>query len=56
MVDRLKTTQVNLEQNLLNQLASIDAVVWSPQVNAQTVTALSDLLSNVKRKAISRHM
>ena len=41
MVDRLKTTQVNPEQNLLNQLALTNAVVWSPQA----VKELSDFLS-----------
>ena len=51
MVDILKTTQVNLEQNLLNQLASTDAVVWSPQADAQSVIALSDLLRYTKEKA-----
>ena len=45
MVDRLKTIQVNPEQNLLNKLASIDAVVWSPQVDSQAVKELSDFLS-----------
>ncbi|PZO39655.1 MAG: hypothetical protein DCF19_13835 [Pseudanabaena frigida] len=47
----LDTTQVNPEQNLLNQLASTDAVVWSSQVDAHAVTALSDLLIAVKEKA-----
>ena len=47
----LDTTQVNPKQNLLNQLASTDAVVWSPQADAQAVTALSDLLRDVKAKA-----
>lgn len=45
MVDRLKTTQVNLEQNLLSQLALTNAVVWSPQADAQAVKELSDFLS-----------
>ena len=48
MVDRLKTTKVNPEQNLLNQLASTDAFVWSPQADTQAVTALSDLLLTAK--------
>ena len=43
----LEATQVNPEQNLLNQLASIDAVVWSPQADTQAVTALSELVSLV---------
>ena len=47
----LEATQVNPEQNLLNQLASTDAVVWSPQADAQAVTALSDLLIAAKEKA-----
>ncbi len=47
----LETTKVNSEQNLLNQLASTRAVVWSPQADAQTVTALSDLLRDAKEKA-----
>jgi hypothetical protein len=47
----LDTTQVNPKQNLLNQLASTDAVVWSPQADAQAVTALSNLLIAAKEKA-----
>ena len=47
----LETTKVNPEQNLLNQLASTDAVVWSPQADAQAVTALSNLLIAAKEKA-----
>lgn len=47
----LEATQVNPEQNLLNQLASIDAVVWSPQVDSQAVTALSDLLRDANANA-----
>jgi hypothetical protein len=47
----LETTQVNTEQNLLNQLASINAVVWSPQADDQAITALSDLLIAAKDKA-----
>jgi len=39
----LETAQVNPEQNLLDQLESTEAVVWSPQVDAQAVTALSNL-------------
>jgi len=51
IIDRLKTTQANPEQSLLNQLASTNAVVWSPQSDAQAVTALSDLLRDAKQKA-----
>lgn len=47
----LEATQFNPEQNLLNQLASTDAVVWSPQADDQAVTALSDLLRDAKEKA-----
>jgi hypothetical protein len=47
----LETTKVNPEQNLLNQLASTEAVVWSPQADTQAVTALSDLLRDAKEKA-----
>ena len=47
----LETANVNPEQNLLNQLASTDAVVWSPQADTQAVTALSDLLRDAKEKA-----
>ncbi|WP_373538634.1 hypothetical protein [Chamaesiphon sp.] len=32
------------EQELLGQLASTDAVLWSPQVDRSGVQALSDLL------------
>jgi len=48
MVDRLKTTQANPEQSLLNQLASTNASVWSPQADVQALTALSDLLLTAK--------
>ena len=44
----LETAKVNPAQNLLNQLASTDAGVWSPQVDAQAVTALSNLLRDAK--------
>lgn len=46
----LETTKVNPAQNLLNQLASTNAVVWSPQADVQAVTALSDLLRDAKEK------
>ncbi len=47
----LETAKVNPEKNLLNQLESTDAVVWSPQADAQAVTAFSDLLISAKEKA-----
>jgi hypothetical protein len=47
----LETAKVNPEQNLLNRLASNDAVVWSPQADTQAVTALSNLLIAAKEKA-----
>lgn len=53
MVDRLKTTQVNQEQNLLNKLASTNAVVWSPQADTQAVIVLSNLLLVPKKLANS---
>jgi hypothetical protein len=37
--------------DLLNQLASTEAVVWSPQADATTVQALSDLLTTAQTKA-----
>jgi hypothetical protein len=43
----LETTKVKPEQNLLNQLASTNAVVWSPQASDQAVTELSKLVSSV---------
>lgn len=46
----LETIRVNPEQNLLNQLASTHAVVWSPQADAQSLIALSDLLREAKEK------
>jgi len=56
MVDRLKTKKVDPEQNLLSQLTLNYAVVWSPQVDAQAVTALSNLLRDTKAKAIRREI
>ncbi len=53
MVDRLKTTQVNQEQNLLNKVASTSAVVWSPQTDTQVVIVLSNLLLVPKKLANS---
>ncbi len=35
----------DLENTLLNQLASTEAVVWSPQADHEAVQALSDLLA-----------
>ena len=35
----------DLENLLLNQLASTEAVVWSPQTDHEAVQALSDLLA-----------
>jgi hypothetical protein len=37
--------------DLLNQLASTEAVVWSPQADAASVQALSDLLATAQAKA-----
>jgi hypothetical protein len=51
IVNRLEAATVNPEQNLLNQLASTDAVVWSPQADAQAVTALSEILIAAREKA-----
>ena len=49
----LESTKVNSEQNLLNQLASTDAVVWSPQADAHAVTALSNHLLAPKEQSNS---
>jgi hypothetical protein len=38
----------DLENVLLNQLASTEGVVWSPQASPQAVQALSDLLAAAK--------
>lgn len=37
-------------QELLNQLASTDAVLWSPQVDQSGVEALSNLLETVRNE------
>jgi hypothetical protein len=37
--------------DLLNQLTSTEAVVWSPQADAASVQALSDLLTTAQAKA-----
>jgi hypothetical protein len=39
------------KSNLLNQLASTEAVVWSPQADPESVQALSDLLATVQAAA-----
>ena len=39
------------ENVLLNQLASTDAVVWSPQADSEAVQALSELLATAKGSA-----
>jgi hypothetical protein len=36
--------EIDAESGLLNQLASTDAVVWSPQADCGSVEALADLL------------
>ncbi|MGF1604310.1 MAG: hypothetical protein ACFCU8_20315 [Thermosynechococcaceae cyanobacterium] len=40
-----------LENTLLNQLASTEAVVWSPQADHAAVQSLSDLLGAAKEAA-----
>lgn len=37
--------------NLLNQLASTEAVVWSPQADPTSIQALSDLLAVAQAQA-----
>jgi hypothetical protein len=37
--------------DLLNQLASTEAVVWSPQADPASIQALSDLLATAQAKA-----
>jgi hypothetical protein len=44
------TDKVNSENLLLQQLASYEAVVWSPQVDNEGVQALSDLLVAAKEE------
>lgn len=45
----LKTIENNDSENaLLNQLASTQAIVWSPQADHTAVQALSDLLAGAK--------
>ncbi|MEH1788237.1 hypothetical protein [Nostoc sp.] len=38
------TEESDATKALLNQLASTEAVVWSPQANPEAIQALSDLL------------
>jgi hypothetical protein len=38
------------KNDLLNQLASIEAVVWSPQADPASIQALSDLLATAQVK------
>lgn len=48
------TTQNNntqAENTLLNQLASTNATVWSPQADNRSVQALSDLLAKAKENS-----
>lgn len=42
------TERIASEHVLLNQLASTEAVVWSPQADSESVQALSDLLMAAK--------
>lgn len=46
-----QTREVDSANELLHQLASTEAVVWSPQTDSASVQALSDLL--VAAKAVS---
>ena len=39
------------KDDLLNQLASTGAVVWSPQADPASIQALSDLLATAQAKA-----
>jgi hypothetical protein len=40
-----------VKTDLLNQLASTEAVVWSPQADLASIQALSELLTTTKEKA-----
>lgn len=42
------TREVDSANELLQQLASTEAVVWSPQTDSASVQALSDLLTAAK--------
>jgi hypothetical protein len=45
----LETTKETTPENvLLGQLASVEAIVWSPQTDQASVQALSDLLAAAK--------
>jgi hypothetical protein len=39
------------ENTLLEQLASTDAIVWSPQTDSQSIAALSNLLATAQEQA-----
>jgi hypothetical protein len=45
------TEEANLEQSLLDRLASTEAIVWSPQADSEAVQALSNLVSAAKESA-----
>jgi hypothetical protein len=46
------TREVDSANELLQQLASTEAVVWSPQTDSASVQALSDLLVAAKEGSI----
>ncbi|EKD10825.1 MULTISPECIES: hypothetical protein [Limnospira] len=46
------TGEVDSANELLQQLASTEAVVWSPQTDSASVQALSDLLVAAKEGSI----
>ncbi len=43
------TNKVDSEHIMLQQLASTEAVVWSPQADSEAVQALSNLLTAAKK-------
>ena len=43
--------EIDVESGLLNQLASTDAVVWSPQADRGSVEALAELLVAAQDRA-----
>ncbi len=45
------TEHTDLENTLLQQLASTEAVVWSPQTAPQAIQALSELLIEAQKAA-----
>jgi hypothetical protein len=49
--ESLDAESSKLEQNLLNQLASTPAVVWSPQADHAAVQSLSNLLAAAQEAA-----